>query len=161
MTKGMEKIHKVLSEMQKADKAAKSPWRRALGAAAVGGGLGVGLGAAASGVDAVEDKLKYRSSYKGMLKGNPDLAKTPKATEKYFKTLRRFSPEVSKDPLAAGAFVRRMKDFKDIGLPMADVSSLSQIQKNLMDAKSRSHGKGEYIKSIPSSIRGVMEMGLV
>jgi hypothetical protein len=75
---------------------------------AVGAGVAVGGIAAAKIYDAVTKRRDFRS----MMASNQDLeeeyARDPKMFNQAFTTLRRFTPEFSKDPLIAGTYMRQM-----------------------------------------------------
>jgi hypothetical protein len=77
-------------------------------------GLGAGLGAAAltGGALAVQNIYNAATSkkdFRQMLEWNRDLHEAdPRLLNQSFRTLRSFAPEMSKDPLVAGALVRRM-----------------------------------------------------
>jgi len=105
------------------------PWTKGiLPMVAAGLLLSGGGAAAAEGIDTIRTKFRAKRYFNKMLKGNPDLRKKRESIKPYFRTLLHFSPEVAGDPLAAGSFVRRMHEFKDVGMPLQDVETLSKIR---------------------------------
>lgn len=84
---------------------------------AASGALAGGLGAAAAGgigmaVSKIVDAATKSHDFKEMLAANSDLHEhyqaDPKKFNMMFSTLRTMNPQFSKDPLVAGAFMRRM-----------------------------------------------------
>jgi hypothetical protein len=84
---------------------------------AAAGGLAAGLGAAAAGgiglaVSKIVDAATKSHDFKQMLENNQDLhehySNDPKKFNLMFSTLRTMNPQFSKDPLVAGAYMRRM-----------------------------------------------------
>lgn len=110
--------------------------------------LGYGLGAAAIGGSVFGVKKlhehatepgKRDAAFKMMKTENPALGHDAHV-RKSFDTLWRFNPDMAKDPLVAGTFVRRAMAFKDEGIQSQDVKTLTEVRKNLADAKSKKHG---------------------
>ena len=104
------------------------------------GALGIAGGLAA--VDAIRDSMSHRvgkdKAFKNMIKENPSLAKeNPAHVKKVFNTLYTFNKDMAKDPLVAGSFARRSMQFKEEGIQPMDVKTLTEIQKNMRDAKGR------------------------
>lgn len=62
------------------------------------------------GFKAMGNKIQNARSYKKLLKENEDLEDTPE-TRKAFNTMHRFAPDVAKDPMVAGTFVKRVTRF--------------------------------------------------
>ena len=111
------------------------------------GALATGIGAAAAGgiglaVSKIVDAATKSHDFKEMLANNQDLhehySSDPKRFNMMFSTLRSMNPQFSKDPLVAGAFMRRMvmspdgiggiagealKQRNDFGSPLGDVFS--------------------------------------
>ena len=59
-----------------------------------------------------------------MLEAHPTLLKEdPELVAKYFTSLNHFSPHMSKDPLAAGAYIRQSLDrgLEELGGPSPDI----------------------------------------
>lgn len=77
-------------------------------------GLGAGLGAAALGAGAVAAQHIYNAAtssrdFRSMMSWNKDLHdQDQKHVLQAFKTLRRFSPDMSQDPLVSGSIIRNM-----------------------------------------------------
>lgn len=84
---------------------------------------------------ATEPFIKQRA-FNDMLKENPSLKNEDKdVVRKSFNTLHTFNPTMAKDPLVAGAFVRRAAMFKDEGIQASDVKTLAEVRKNLSDSR--------------------------
>lgn len=62
------------------------------------------------GFGAIADKIKAKRSYANMLESNEDLEDSPE-TLRAFNTMQRFAPDVAKDPMVAGTFVKRVTRF--------------------------------------------------
>lgn len=107
-------------------------------AALTGGAVNVGSDA----VDSIRSKMKHKSNLQAMLNEYPELKKEPKKdVSRIFRTLHKFNPDMASDPLVASSFVKRQLEFKDVGIQPTDVKTLSEVGKNLGDAK-RSKGQG-------------------
>lgn len=103
-----------------------------LGGAALAGGAYAGTQALRG---ATEPFIKQRA-FNDMLKENPSLKNEDKdVVRKSFNTLHTFNPTMAKDPLVAGAFVRRAAMFKDEGIQASDVKTLAEVRKNLSDSR--------------------------
>ena len=64
------------------------------------------------GIQSATDAVSRSIAYKRMLNDNPELRKLEgKKTRRYFDTMYRMAPEVAKDPLASGSWVRSVHDF--------------------------------------------------
>jgi hypothetical protein len=103
-------------------------WAKGLKIGLLAGGMATTGALAAKGIEYGETKLKAKHYFKKMLASNPDLRKRKQSIKPFFRSLMHFSPDVAGDPLAAGSFIRRMHDFKEVGLPLQDVESLSRIR---------------------------------
>jgi len=72
-------------------------------------GVSAGGTAAIMGAQKVYNAATAMRDFKGMMEWNEDLRdEDPRVVNQSFKTLRRFAPDFSKDPLVSGSFVRRM-----------------------------------------------------
>ena len=76
--------------------------------------VAVGAGLAGAGIAAskIYDAVTKRRDFRSMMASNQDLeeeyTRDPKMFNQAFTTLRRFTPEFSKDPLVAGTYMRQM-----------------------------------------------------
>ena len=71
-----------------------------------------------------KEKSMSKEYYKKMLESHPTLLKEdPELVAKYFTSLNHFSPHMSKDPLAAGAYIRQSLDrgLEELGGPSPDI----------------------------------------
>lgn len=72
----------------------------------------VGAAQLQQGIQSAADAVSRSLAYKRMLNGNPELRKMDgKKTRRYFDTMYRMAPEVARDPLASGSWVRSVHDF--------------------------------------------------
>ena len=131
----------------------KKPMKEIWPYLALSGLIGAGTAAASSIGDTVERAQVKSTGFKRMLKANPDLREQEDEIKPYFKALVHFSPHVAAEPLAAGAFVRRMKEFSGVGLPITDVSTLSGIEKSRKDRLNTSR------QSMLRDLRGLPSYG--
>jgi hypothetical protein len=78
--------------------------------AGIGGGVGAALaGSGALAVQHIYDAATSKRDFRGMLSWNKDLHDEDQVVvNQAFRTLRRFAPDLSRDPLVAGAMVRQM-----------------------------------------------------
>jgi len=102
-------------------------WRAALKLGLLGAGMATTGALAAEGIEAVGTKVKAKRYFNKMLSSNPDLKRKKQSIKPYFRSLMHFAPEVAGDPLAAGSFIRRAHEFKDVGFPLQDVEALSRV----------------------------------
>jgi hypothetical protein len=149
MSRGQEQYEHWLLEKEAKKKKVMSVSSKGLGRmgrnigmlALLGGGVGLGL----KGVDVVSraltDPLDKAKGRKRMLKVNPELKKeNKKDLNRYYDTLFRFSPAVAGDPLAAGAWMKRALQYKDIGPQVTDIKGLSDIEVGLAKRKQSKRG---------------------
>lgn len=79
-----------------------------LGAAAAAGGTAL-IGAGAMAAQHLYDAATSKRDFRGMMQWNQDLHhEDQRLVNQSFRTLRRFAPDLSKDPLVAGSMVRQM-----------------------------------------------------
>lgn len=82
-----------------------------VGLAATGAGAVAG---ATYGVQKLYDAATKARDFRSMLDANPDLAQKheedPRVFNQMFSTLRTFNPAFTRDPIVAGAYIRRMVD---------------------------------------------------
>jgi len=125
----------------------------------IAGAIGLGAKAASAGERAVSDPIERAVAKKRMLKANPDIKKnyTPKEITTYFRTVHAFSPKVAKDPVAAGATMRRLLAYKDVGPQSQDLQGLSTIQKNLAQARKASGPLGDSLTT--GTLSGISSLG--
>ena len=109
-----------------------------LGGLVVSGGLAAGNAA----FDSADRAWTRRKGFQNMLKSNPDLAGKEDELKPLFRTMTHFSPQVAKDPLASGSMIRRMHDFREVGIPLQDIASLAKIQKDTAVQKPPGGNKG-------------------
>ena len=108
---------------------------------AIGYGLGAGAlgGSLWAGEKAIEHFKEPRDRKKALevtLMENPHLKhEDQRVVHRSFNTLYNFNPKMAKDPLVAGSFLRRALAFKDEGLQATDVKTLTDIRKNMANAK--------------------------
>lgn len=121
---------------------------------AVGFGLGgLTLGAGAYGasklLSSATEPLEKKKAFGEMLSENPNLKQEdPKIVERSFRTLFTFNKDMAKDPTLAGSFVRKALMFKDEGIQPNDVKTMSEIRKNMSDAKKGQGGFLDLAKSM-------------
>jgi len=121
---------------------AKDAFKRVGLAAAAGAGLVTGGALAAGGYEALRSRLSSGGRFRAMLKDNPDLRDKPeKDVKKMFDIVHDVSPDLTKSPVVAGAFVRKAMEYKDVGVAPASVKELADI--NLAISKARGD-KGDY-----------------
>lgn len=119
-------------------------WKRVGGLALGGAALTTGGLLAGGAFDRISEKLKAKVYFKKVLEKNKDLRKHKEQIKPYFRSLVNFAPDVARDPLAAGSFLRRMQAFPDVGLPLQDVSTLTKIRSDM----SRRSGAGEAFRTL-------------
>lgn len=101
-----------------ASKVAESPlgaaFKAGLGMALAGSIAHVGGNLLGRGFTAAEDRLTFDKDFKEMVKQHPELQRYPKEeVERVFRSIRHFSPEVSKEPLTAGTTALQMLRNRD------------------------------------------------
>lgn len=120
------------------DPAALSKKIKGLGKYLLAGLALSGGGALAAGwSDAADRAWTRRKGFQNMLKENPDLAGKDDELKPLFRTMVNFSPQVAKDPLASGSMIRRMHDFRSVGVPLADIGTLAKIEKDVQSNRGR------------------------
>lgn len=85
-------------------------------------------------------KGKSKTYFQKMMEATPELQQEDPATvAKYWASLYHFSPFTAQDPLAAGAYIRQSIARGDTfgGPPIDTYKTLSEVSKNINDAKSR------------------------
>lgn len=102
-------------------------------------------GAAAAGAmgHGIDQAWTRRKGYQNMLKSNPEMAGKEEELKPLFKTMTHFSPQVAKDPLAAGSMLKRMHEFREVGVPLSDIASLAKIEKDVKGSRGISSGFGK------------------
>lgn len=123
------------------------------------GSLGITLGSllAGTGYHAAKDAINKKRYFNKMLQANPELETKKESIKPYFNSLLHFAPMVAAEPLAAGAFIKRQEEFKNLGgLPLMDVKNLSDIQEAMTKSKSVSRIEGP-----GSAAQKMMQMGLM
>ena len=120
---------------------AGGPVQHALGFGLGAGAIGAGAYGASKLWDVVSDPIAKKNQYDAMLKDNPHLkSEDAQHVRRSFETLRRFNPDMAADPHVAGSFVGRALAFKDEGVQATVVKTLTEIRKNMADAKSKRTG---------------------
>lgn len=110
-------------------------------------GAGAGIASAAleglaSAATKIMDAATAKGHFREMLEWNQDLKdENPKWVNQAFRTLRHFAPDMSKDPLVAGAMVRRMVVSGLEGAPGVIQEALSG-QKNMDGLVRKAYGQG-------------------
>lgn len=85
----------------------------------------VGASQIQQGIQSAADAVSRSIAFKRMLNDNPELRKLDgKRTRRYFDTMYRMAPEVAKDPLASGSWVRSVHDF---GMDYVNPQSLQTL----------------------------------
>ena len=94
------------------------------GAGAVIAGLGIGgATAGVAGARKLYNALTYKGDYENMLKQSPEIRNfDAKEVKARFDTLRRFNPEMSKDPLVAGSWIKQTIEY-----PVVTPSTLRDV----------------------------------
>lgn len=101
-------------------------------------GAVAGIGGAMSGLSKAYDALTFKKDYERMLDFAPEIKDyDPKAVKARFQTLRRFNPEMSKDPLVASSWIKQTIEYpvvtpatlKDVaargpGISIGDIAKL-------------------------------------
>lgn len=116
-------------------------------AAAAASVIGISL-IADSIIDHLKSKnetVKDKKFFEEMLKAHPQLQKEdPAVVAQYWSSLRKFSPTLSEDPIAAGAYItqsiRRVSGSEFGGPPPETFKTLSDIEKNVQMNKGMSSG---------------------
>jgi hypothetical protein len=117
-----------------------------VGAAAVGAGTAM-LGGVGMAAQHIYNAATAKRDFRGMMQWNEDLAhEDQRMVTQSFRTLRRFAPDMSKDPLVAGSVIRQMvqapqgasgimqqalQGQKNIGSPVMD-NYMQAVQKSMV-----------------------------
>jgi len=117
----------------------------AVGQNLLGAGIAVGVGAASTGAySAFKKIMDYRASprdYQAMMSAHPSLKKKPaRQVQMLYNSLRTTAPDMAKDPLIAGSFIRNMmavQPDEGLAIPMDTVKTLADTQKGISDARSK------------------------
>jgi hypothetical protein len=101
-------------------------------------GAGAGVAAAALtgiavGTSKIIDAATSKRDYRSMLAWHPDLQAhdQPQNVMQAFRTMRRFAPDMTKDPLVAGSFVRQMLA-SDFAGTSGMIPTMMSAQKNII-----------------------------
>lgn len=72
----------------------------------------VGTAQLQSGIQSAQDTVSRSIAFKRMMRDNPELNKMDgKKARRYFNTMYNTSPELAKDPFAAGSWVKKIEDY--------------------------------------------------
>jgi hypothetical protein len=78
----------------------------------------LGLTALGKGANVLYDKITRNHRLEKVKEFSPDLKKAdPKLLNQGMKTLERLNPQISKDPLAAGGFLKQIVKNKGVKIP--------------------------------------------
>jgi hypothetical protein len=120
----------------------------------VGAGAGAaGLAAVGIGIHGVYNAITAKRDFRNMLEWNQDLHdKDPRLLNQSFRTLRRFAPDMSKDPLVAGSMLRNMVEAPGgvAGMMHEAISGQKNIPQPIMEGwmKGTQQGVGEGMKRL-------------
>lgn len=109
---------------------------------AVGTAALAGLGSAAQ---HIYNAVTAKRDFKGMMEWNQDLHhEDQRLVNQSFRTLRRFAPDMSKDPLVAGSMVRQMVQVPQgaAGIMQQAMQGQKNVGSPIMDAYVGAAGKG-------------------
>ncbi len=113
--------------------------KKALAFGAVAAGIGGGVSLADKAVDAVHGKFSKRKGFNDMMEANPQFKNQPKKdVQGIYNTLYNFAPKMARDPLVAGSFMKKQLEFKTEGIQAPDLKTLSEITRNLGQARKES-----------------------
>ena len=128
--------------------------RKALMLGAVGAGIGGGASLLSGAYDKVENRVSKNRNFDAALKANPTLREfKTEDLQSAYDALHRFSPEIAKEPLAAGAFLRRSMLFKDEGIQPNDVKTLVDVRKALAESRKSENGQSSLLNSFSSTTK--------
>lgn len=131
---------------------------KGVGLAAGGALIGTGIAAAASGYDALHRGISSSSRFKAMMKRNPDLKDKPvEDVREMFDIVHDYSPDLTRSPAVAGAFVRRALEYKDVGVAPASVKELADINLSLSKAKGEKGGYSGLLRNVGMTAAGRMD----
>ncbi len=127
----------------------KDAFTRAGGAALAGAALVAGGAAGAGLYESIRSKLSEGRRFKAMLKENPDLRDKPERdVKKMFNIVHDISPDLTRSPVVAGAFVRKAMEYKDVGVAPASVKELADINLALAKARGEKGGYGGLLRNV-------------
>jgi hypothetical protein len=128
---------------------AKDAFARAGMAALAGAGLVTGGAIGAGAYESIRSKLAEGNRFRAMLKDNPDLRDKPeKDVKKMFDIVHDISPDLTKSPVVAGAFVRKAMEYKDVGVAPASVKELADINLSIAKARGEKGGYGGLLRNV-------------
>lgn len=128
--------------------------RKALLLGAVGAGIGGGAAALSGAMDKAENHISKNRNFEAALKANPTLREFKQEDLKSaYDALHRFSPEIAKEPLATGAFLRRSMLFKDEGIQPNDVKTLVDVRKALAESRKSEGASSSILNAFSSSAK--------
>lgn len=114
----------------------------ALRAVGLGAAVLAGTALATRGIEAIHHRVTQGPRFRRMLNENPDLkGKKEKDVRQMFEIIHQMSPELTKHPVVAGAFVRKAMEYKDVGVSPASVKELVDINLNIAKARGE---KGQF-----------------
>jgi len=117
----------------------------ALGLASIVGGAGTSLAAGAT--EKAHKLLTMKDNIRGILRENKDLQGLPRREViKFYDTLWSLNPDYAKDPVIAGAAIRRMSEMPESALAMAP---------QMIGAREKSVKVRAAKSTIPGAIRGI------
>jgi hypothetical protein len=103
------------------------------------GSLGAAFAGAAKGVGAIRERFAKARDFQQMIEANPMLDKHDAGhVQMLYNSLRSMSPNMAKDPLIAGSFVRQMLSMSPESgpaVPMDTAKLLSETSRNLSQTK--------------------------
>jgi len=128
-----------------------STGEKVLGLGLGAAGLTAGIRGADAAIDSIGGPIRQRKAFNAMMDENPNLKKEDQGdVKKIFRTLHTFNPDMAKDPLVAGSFMRRSLQYKDEGIQPQDVKTLAEINK----MRSDSRGKESLLQAMMGAAAG-------
>jgi hypothetical protein len=103
------------------------------------------VGGAALAIQHIYDAATAKRDFRGMLEWNQDLHhEDQRMVNQSFRTLRRFAPDMSKDPLVAGSMVRQMVQAPQgaAGIMQQALQGQKNIGSGILPAAMGAAGKG-------------------
>lgn len=126
--------------------------QKALMLGAVGAGIGGGAAALSGAVDHVQNRVNKNKNFEATLRTNPGLKEfKTEDLQGAYDALHRFSPEIAKEPLAAGAFLRRSMLFKDEGIQPNDVKTLVDVRKLLSESRKNENAQSTLLSAFSAT----------
>ena len=104
----------------------------------IAGGVTGGVNYLKAKMDARKLRSAQENTYHEAVNRAPDtspLHTDPKATRQAFNTLVHFAPHIATEPNAAGAFMKKLLEYKDIGTQPEDIKTLTDIEKNIAHSR--------------------------